>query len=1073
VTPTPAAAVTTPRSGIAKTLDHRRLEAFCSPAGPEVFHSIVRPEQIWTADPFDVEDIHQHARENFQRLLLRATMSLDQPSGRMLLLKGESGSGKTHLMRAFRTYVHANDRGYFGYLQMTSQVTNYARYVLAKLIDALDQPYRWPGTQTSALLRLAMGLLESLDLTSEELEQFRDGFVPDLPAAVEGYADRILVDNRFDCCDLDLIRALLYLQRNETRVRLRVLKWLRCEELAPSDRAVLGGIVPRTDEEGPLQMIVQLGRLMGAVHGMPLVLCVDQLEDMTDLNAAPEQFRRVMNTLTAIAEELPSSVVVLSCLEDYFASHRQYLSKPKLDRIENDPEPIRLSSPRTAEEVKAIVARRLNVLYEEMNVSSDGQMTTFPFTAAHLNPLAGMRTRDVLDYCRRHRERCIQAGRWLEPPADPIVPPPLPPDVLALEQDWNDCLARFAGPVPDEEDALAELLAWAVKQCSDELTPGYFFAAENEGRMIPVEAHGPGNMVSRLLVAVCDRSARGGGLGKQITEVESRSGETPIVLVRSTPYPRTPTAQVSKQIAAAVKRGGRRVVVENADWRRMLALRTFHGAQHHRPEFSIWLREGHPLSQMPSLRHILDLDKLPRPAQATHPIPPTPQPVASKPAAAPQPMVPAPASVTDQPSAVGPLQLGARAGPTPGLVTIEPAELTQHAAFLGGSGSGKTTAALSLIEQLLERGIPAVLLDRKGDLCRYADPAAWQGPCVDSEEAARRQLLRSRLDIAVYTPGQPEGRPLMIPIAPEGMDVLPTLEREQHAGYAAAALGSMIGYKTRGADQSRLAILRKAIEVRAALPGVVTIQDLYRLVDDRDDALLSAVGGFDDRLYKKLGDELLTLALQHKHLLAAEGERLDIDALLGRNAPAGKTRLSIISTRFLGDSATVDFWVSQLLAALGRWIGKNPRDRLQALFLFDEADLYLPATRQPATKAPMENLLKRARSAGVGLMLATQSPGDFDYKCRDTIRTWLVGRVKEQTALDKLRPMLSECKTNVAAKLPGQGTGQFHLIRERQVCAIQTRPSLVATAQLSEEQILRLARGNAPSHIVAVKKAVP
>ena len=43
--------------------------------------------------------------------------------------------------------------------------------------------------------------------------------------------------------------------------------------------------------------------------------------------------------------------------------------------------------------------------------------------------------------------------------------------------------------------------------------------------------------------------------------------------------------------------------------------------------------------------------------------------------------------------------------------------MKRHAAVLGGSGSGKTTLALSLIEQLLLKGIPAVLIDRKGDLC--------------------------------------------------------------------------------------------------------------------------------------------------------------------------------------------------------------------------------------------------------------------------------------------------------------------------------------------------------------------
>ena len=53
-----------------------------------------------------------------------------------------------------------------------------------------------------------------------------------------------------------------------------------------------------------------------------------------------------------------------------------------------------------------------------------------------------------------------------------------------------------------------------------------------------------------------------------------------------------------------------------------------------------------------------------------------------------------------------------------------------------------------------------------------------------------------------------------------------------------------------------------------------------------------------------------------------------------------------------------------------------------------------PAVGKPATKGPMEGLLKRARSAGIGLFLATQSPGDLDYKCRDQILTWLLGRVQ-------------------------------------------------------------------------------
>jgi hypothetical protein len=40
---------------------------------------------------------------------------------------------------------------------------------------------------------------------------------------------------------------------------------------------------------------------------------------------------------------------------------------------------------------------------------------------------------------------------------------------------------------------------------------------------------------------------------------------------------------------------------------------------------------------------------------------------------------------------------------------------------------------------------------------------------------------------------------------------------------------------------------------------------LRKLIEDRDEALLNAVGGFDDRQYKRLGDDLLTLWLNILH----------------------------------------------------------------------------------------------------------------------------------------------------------------------------------------------------------------
>jgi hypothetical protein len=567
--------------------------------------------------------------------------------------------------------------------------------------------------------------------------------------------------------------------------------------------------------------------------------------------------------------------------------------------------------------------------------------------------------------------------------------------------------------------------------------------------MIEVETHRPGNAVDKVLVAVCNKAAKGGGLAKQVAEVERRAGEIPVALVRTTDFPHSPGAQVVKQIAKLLKSEGRRVVVEDSEWRRMLALQAFREKHRARPDFADWLKKARPLGELPCLQKILRLTELDKDAAAVSPPPLVPPP-------------PPPPLTPPTPAATARLRLGRSTGVQGTPIEMDPQELTQHAAFLGGSGSGKTTAALNLIEQLLLRGIPAVLIDRKGDLCRYADPPAWEEPLAGAGREQVRSQLRDGVDIAVFTPGEPRGRPLGLRVVPPGFAQLQEADREQFAQYAAAALGAMMGFKGNDGDRSQLAVLAKAIEVLAQVPGgEVTVESLRKLVEEKDDALLYAIGGgYPGRVYDRLAERLLTLWLNNKLLFAGKDETLDIDFLLGAgpHARPGRARLSIINTRFLADPAKVDFWVAQLLIALGRWCGKSPSSRLQAVFLFDEADAYLPAVRQPATKAPMENLLKRARSAGVGIFLASQSPGDFDYKCKENVRTWLLGRIKEPRALEKLRPMLAAAKVDVTDKLAGQETGQFYLVREQEVTGMRSEASLIRTEQVAEDRITEIAK---------------
>ena len=809
-----------------------RMAAFLALDGPEVFHSIATPTAIWKADPYDVETIHAEARAAFEHLLNRAGQTPPPPSGAVLVLLGEAGSGKTHLMRAFRTRAHGQGLGYCAYLQMTSEASNYARYMLTNLIDGLEQPYEPEGPSRTGLTRLSSALLESVPgLSGTEMEAFRVGdFDRDTSSLADAYADRLQTAPRFRDCDLELLRVMLHLERNQPEVRSRALMWLRCQDMRPQDREWIGGAVSRADDADPMNMLQQLARLTSAVHDVPLVLLIDQLEDMANQSAPVERFLRVIDAITAFTDTIPNTVAVLACLEDYFKANIEKLTRSKEDRLLRDAEPFRLLGNRTFDEICEMTARRLAHLYDLAEVDVERGDELYTFRDDFLTRLNNMRSRDALDLLRRHHLRCITAGRWEEP--ELVTSAPVPSPENELDPLWNDFHSTFQANVPDAEEELAQVLADAIGAVAPELPEGFQFSCTPDTRYVELETHKPDNSVDKRLVAVCNATTRGTAFGKQISELEDRAGEIPVAIVRTTDFPKTGKALA--QIARMLKRQGQKVVVADADWRSMLAFTAFHKRHEARPDFTAWQRSARPLAALASLENILKLSSV---AAFRRVVDPMLTPVAPPSRDQPHPAEPE-VSAPDSTANAAALVLGHTVSISPAPVTFEPNEFMQHAAFLGGTGSGKTTAALNLIEQLLAHDVPVVLLDRKGDLCRYADPAAWDRALDDPARTAARQALRAKLDVALFTPGEPNGRPLALPIVPPGFDQLPEADRERFAQYAAAGLGSMIGFKSSDADKGQRAILAKAIETLAAVPGAtITVPALRDMVEDLDDAL--------------------------------------------------------------------------------------------------------------------------------------------------------------------------------------------------------------------------------------------
>src|SRR5262245_33307004 len=364
-------------------------------------------------------------------------------------------------------------------------------------------------------------------------------------------------------------------------------------------------------------------------------------------------------------------------------------------------------------------------------------------------------------------------------------------------------------------------------------------------------------------------------------------------------------------------------------------------------------------------------------------------------------------------------------------------DLTTHAVCVGMTGSGKTGLCISLIEEAALDGIPALVIDPKGDIANlmltfsglsaaefqpWIDPAeaerkgmtvealaaktaeAWKHGLAEwGEDGDRIRRFREAVDVAIYTPGSNAGLPLSILRSfappPAASDAGATRER------ISAAVSGLLGLVGIAADplKSREHILLCAI-VDAAW-GKGNALDLAGLIGAIQKPPFDKVGVFDVETFYPAKDRL-ELAMAINNLLASpgfgawlEGEALDIQRLLF--TPEGKPRVSIVSIAHLGDAERM-FVVTLIANELVAWMRRQPGTAaLRALFYMDEIFGYFPPTALPPSKRPMLTLMKQARAFGLGVVFATQNPVDLDYKGLSNAGTWFIGRLA--TERDQVR----------------------------------------------------------------------
>src|SRR5258705_1133047 len=388
-----------------------------------------------------------------------------------------------------------------------------------------------------------------------------------------------------------------------------------------------------------------------------------------------------------------------------------------------------------------------------------------------------------------------------------------------------------------------------------------------------------------------------------------------------------------------------------------------------------------------------------------------------------------------------------------GLLLYDSKDLVTHAVCVGMTGSGKTGLCINLLEEAAIDGIPAIIIDPKGDLgnllltfpnlapqdflpwvneddaqkknlstAEYAAQQAevWKKGLADwGQDGDRIKRLRDAADFRIYTPGSNAGISVSILksfVAP------PQAIREdnellgERINTTATSLLGLIGLE---ADPIRS---REHILISNILNQEWSVGrdlDIAGLIQKIQSPSITKIGVMDLQSFFPAKDRF-ELAMALNNLLASpsfaswmEGDALDIQQIL--HTSTGKPRLAIFSIAHLGDAERM-FFVSLLLNEVLGWIRtQSGTTSLRAILYMDEIFGYFPPVANPPSKLPLLTLLKQGRAFGLGVVLVTQNPVDLDYKGLSNTGTWFIGRL--QTERDKARVL--EGLEGIAA-----GTGQ-------------------------------------------------
>jgi hypothetical protein len=1012
----------------------------------------------------------------------RAATNGTSPLG--VVIMGQNGAGKTHMLRWVREQVQRAD-GYF-FLMELGYNRDFWQNTLHSLISGLG---RESTTGQPQLAGFVHRLADRTGVPNEVTEQILGGSAPKL--ALDHFITALRhTDRRLGQECQHTARALLMLAAHGLPAQDAGFSFLTSpDEVTDDIRAEWG---PQPESKSDQQTVQEISRLL-AFTG-PCLFAVDQIDTIIDNSdqatdaaaGAPIRVERnvlaeqVGSGLMELREAMQRTVTVVACLPNSWKLIADNALNTVSDRF--------LPSSQLARIPSAAVGRALVEAHVAPRLARIGFVppySTWPVLPDALVDAPRFTPRLLLKRINNHVMSCLADGT-LVPLAsldDSLPPPPDQEPTLAEEDQLSALDDRFRALTAaaditaaldhhTEDTAMPVLLAagltaWMDEQGADrepysiapltgEKTPALHAKLR---KMLNEETE---DQITWSFRSVA--SSHGGALTTRLERARvigelGHATKRKVYLLKPGTWSagRVTTSKINAFLAA----GGVILPLDPDDLRAFAALLQMRADNN--PALPQWLRTRLPASRTALLRAVFG-EPGPTVDPVVEPPPPPPDirwPSADPDAAARHAAAEAAAhtDVETVPSAdVDTVPLGTMVD-TGSTVDMALEAMRKHTVIFAGSGSGKTVLIRRLVEECALHGVSSIVLDPNNDLARLGEawptpPTAW-GP----GDSAKADDYIANTEVVIWTPRRTSGRPLSFQPLPDFaavMDDPDELGLALDTAVAALAPRARMDGATAKAERGR-AVLREALAYFAERgeSGMKAFLDLLADLPEDVTSLTKATAMAADMA------DTLNAAMINDPLFGGSGTPVDPGVLL-TPSPGKRARVSVISLIGLPSDEQRQSFVNQLQMALFAWIKRNPAgDRpLGGLFVMDEAQTLAPSGAMTACTESTLALASQARKYGLGLIFATQAPRGIHNRIVGNAATQFYGFLNSPTQIAVAKE-LAQAKSSGVLDISRLSAGQFYSVGEGMPFRKLATPLCLShhpKSALTAEEVLRKAQ---------------